>query len=231
MIARVRPPHAATLVLVLACNAGDDGDAETTGNATDGSVSTFEPSAGDPSAVSMTFTNSSDPTDASVTDPTDATITDPSDPTDATDPTDASASTGSPSDSGDVSSSTDPSIGEESSGVDPTAETDTDGGGECCEAQDGPGCGDATIEACVCASEPFCCDVQWDVVCTVQTVLLGCATCPGIGGDGDCCAAHGNPGCENDEIEQCVCDADYICCVESWDDICVGIAMDDCAAC
>jgi len=93
------------------------------------------------------------------------------------------------------------------------------------------GCGDASVEACVCAAESFCCDVEWDVVCTVQTVLLGCAKCPGIGGGGDCCAAHGNPGCDDDMVEQCVCNEDYVCCVDQWDDICVDIAMSTCAAC
>jgi|LNFM01.1.fsa_nt_gb hypothetical protein len=219
---------AATMV---ACKAGDDDGDGSSGDVTGTAASTFGHSASDPSLGSMTFTNSSDPTD-----PTDvsASATDPSDPSDPSDPTDATATTGSSGSgetTGAVDTTTDPSVGESSSGVDPTGESDTNGGGACCDAQDVAGCGDAGIEACVCAEEPFCCDVQWDVVCTVQSVLLGCTTCPGIGGGGDCCAAHGNPGCDDDQVEQCVCNEDYVCCVDAWDDICVGIAMDACAAC
>jgi hypothetical protein len=96
-------------------------------------------------------------------------------------------------------------------------------------AQDDGGCGDAAIEACVCAMDDFCCQTSWDDFCTVQVVILGCGTCPGIGGDGDCCAAHGNPGCDDDRVEACVCDMDYVCCLEPWDEICVGEA-DGCGA-
>lgn len=230
---RPRLPCASILVALLAANAackgGDDDDGGgSSGDVTGSAASTFGHSATDPTFGSMTFTNSSDPTD-----PTDATAT-ATDPSDPSDPTDATATTGSPGSgetTGAVDSSGDPSAAESSSGVDPTGESDTNGGGACCDAQDRAGCGDASIEACVCADEPFCCDVQWDVVCTVQSVLLGCTTCPGIGGGGDCCAAHGNPGCDDDQVEQCVCNEDYVCCVDAWDDICVSIAMDACAAC
>jgi hypothetical protein len=225
---RPRLPYALLLAAAIAatasCKGGDDDDGGgSSGEVTGGAASSVGHSATDPTFGSMTFTNSSDPTD-----PTDASASDPSDPSDAT------ATTGSPGTgetTGAVDSSGDPSAAESSSGVDPTGESDTNGGGACCDAQDGAGCGDASIEACVCADEPFCCDVQWDVVCTVQSVLLGCTTCPGIGGGGDCCAAHGNPGCDDDQVEQCVCNQDYVCCVDPWDDICVGIAMDACAAC
>lgn len=222
-----RLPRALLFVAIAACKGGDDDDGGSSGDVTGGTASSFGHSASDPSLGSMTFTNSSDPTDVS------ASATDPSDPSSPTDAT-ATATTGSPGSSETTDAfdtTTDPWVGESSTGVDPTGESDTNGGGACCEAQDVAGCGDANIEACVCAEEPFCCDVQWDVVCTVQSVLLGCTTCPGIGGGGDCCAAHGNPGCDDDQVEQCVCNEDYVCCVDPWDDICVGIAMDTCAAC
>lgn len=219
----------ALLLVVIACKGGEGGD-DGTGDTTSAvSVeSTFGHSVSDPSnPSSTTFTNTGDPatTDPATTDPatTDPATTDPAttDPTGTTtDPT--GITTGDTSDTIDPSTSTDPTA----------SESDTSNpGGPCCEAQEMAGCGDANIEACVCATESFCCDVEWDVFCTVQTVLLGCAECPGIGGGGDCCAAHGNPGCDDDTVEQCVCNEDYVCCVDPWDDICVGIAMDTCAAC
>jgi hypothetical protein len=216
------------VVASFACKGDDGGDGGTGDTTGAGSFeSTFGHSASDPSnPSSTTFTNSSDPstTDPVTTDPvtTDPVTTDPvtTDPT-TTDPT--GTTTGDTSDTIDPSTSSDPTNASESDTSNP--------GGACCEVQDMPGCGDANVEACVCASESFCCDVEWDVVCTVQTVLLGCAECPGIGGDGDCCAEHGNPGCDDEQVEQCVCNEDYVCCVDPWDDICVDIAMNVCAAC
>ena len=89
---------------------------------------------------------------------------------------------------------------------------------------------DAMVKSCVCAGDDFCCTVQWDLFCTVQVVRLGCGECPGIGGDGDCCAAHGNPGCDDESVEQCVCEMDFVCCLQPWDDVCVQTASDSCGA-
>jgi hypothetical protein len=36
---------------------------------------------------------------------------------------------------------------------------------DCCEANDTPGCDDATCEASVCSYDLFCCDVLWDSIC------------------------------------------------------------------
>lgn len=68
-------------------------------------------------------------------------------------------------------------------GVDATGEsTDTsteDGGIEptspCCGPQPA-GCADATIEACVCAGDDYCCDA-WDIACAIEVEDFGCAEC------------------------------------------------------
>jgi len=58
--------------------------------------------------------------------------------------------------------------------------TGTDGGAaadDCCTAHDGPGCADATIEACVCAQDDLCCSSSWDDVCVSEVASFGCGTC------------------------------------------------------
>src|SRR5215475_10451228 len=37
---------------------------------------------------------------------------------------------------------------------------------------------------------------------------------------GPCCAAHSGPGCDDVACRDCVCAADAICCVTSWDTTC-----------
>jgi hypothetical protein len=48
--------------------------------------------------------------------------------------------------------------------------------------------------------------------------------------DGNCCIAHMGVGCEVPAIQQCVCGMDAYCCNTEWDDICTGIAIDNCNA-
>lgn len=53
----------------------------------------------------------------------------------------------------------------------------------CCDYVEGvpfAGCNDSACEACVCASDPLCCDVSWDVLCVQSassTALVGAAPC------------------------------------------------------
>lgn len=51
--------------------------------------------------------------------------------------------------------------------------------GDCCEPHQGAGCSGPGIEACVCASDDFCCTEEWDVLCIRQVTDFGCAACPG----------------------------------------------------
>ena len=46
---------------------------------------------------------------------------------------------------------------------------------------------------------------------------LGCAMCPS-----DCCVPHGEPGCEEQDVSDCVCAQDSFCCTDFWDEICVA---------
>jgi hypothetical protein len=209
------------VILVLACGGGDgdDGDGTDTDVGTGGGTTpiTHGSNSSLTATSAMTFTNTTEPSDASVSVGDD-------------DPSVGSSSVG------DEGTSTTASV--DSTGPMPTttdtgeATTDDTGapGGPCCSAQDGGGCGDAAVEACVCAMDDFCCRTAWDEVCTVQVVILGCADCPGIGGDGDCCAAHDGPGCDDDEVEACVCDMDYVCCLDPWDDLCADAAV-ECGGC
>jgi hypothetical protein len=72
-------------------------------------------------------------------------------------------------------------------GEDPSAGDDAPpgppGSGDCCEGQVGPGCGDATIEGCVCAQDSFCCEDTWDELCAKLVVDNMCGLCDGPGGD------------------------------------------------
>ena len=118
-----------------------------------------------------------------------------------------------------------------------------EGGGACCEAHDGPGCDDPTVQACVCAEDSFCCEYSWDGICVGEVEELGCGSCSGGGcGDGQCldpedciicpedcgecqgascCQPHETPGCDDPAVQACVCAEDAYCCEQMWDDICV----------
>jgi hypothetical protein len=61
----------------------------------------------------------------------------------------------------------------------------------CCELGHGPGCSDPDIEACVCAVDAYCCEVEWDTICVNEVISLGCGTC--IGGASQDCNENGNP--------------------------------------
>lgn len=55
----------------------------------------------------------------------------------------------------------------------------------CCSEQPTAGCAaDPEIEACVCAEDPFCCDVEytWDQYCIDVIGFYGCGVCDDDGG-------------------------------------------------
>jgi hypothetical protein len=56
-------------------------------------------------------------------------------------------------------------------------ECDVPMGGNCCEFDHGPGCSDPEIEACICAIDIFCCEVDWDDLCVIEVISLGCGFC------------------------------------------------------
>lgn len=53
-----------------------------------------------------------------------------------------------------------------------------DADGPCCSANGTPGCEVNTVESCVCTSDPFCCDTEWDAMCVDVIPTEGCGTCP-----------------------------------------------------
>lgn len=98
----------------------------------------------------------------------------------------------------------------------------------CCETGSA-GCVDPTIQACVCAADPYCCNTAWDGICAGEVTSLGCGTCPT--NDHNCCVT-GAKGCNNNTVEACVCVSDPFCCNTSWDGICVGeVASLGCGSC
>jgi len=104
-------------------------------------------------------------------------------------------------------------------------------GGDCCAANATPGCDDDGCTGAICAADPFCCDDQWDDMCAGAALMD--PACVGVGGscpfEGDCCAANGSPGCEDDGCTTAICGADPFCCDNTWDDMCAGAALMDLA--
>ncbi|MEX1366892.1 MAG: hypothetical protein AB1Z98_27440 [Nannocystaceae bacterium] len=104
-----------------------------------------------------------------------------------------------------------------------------DGDGDCCADNGTPGCDDPAVQACVCTSDSYCCDMEWDAVCAAEVESLGCGTCGGggeTGGGGGvspCCAQQPGAGCAPDPVvEACVCAMDDYCCSTFWDLTCAG---------
>lgn len=100
--------------------------------------------------------------------------------------------------------------------------------GTCCTPLGQPGCPeDPGLEACVCAVDAFCCEQEWDGTC-IQTAQGDCGLeCAAAG---DCCTAHGAPGCDDAPTDDCVCAIDPFCCNDEWDALCVDEAQYACGA-
>lgn len=98
------------------------------------------------------------------------------------------------------------------------------GEGDCCEDNNSPGCEDADVQECVCGMDAFCCDTEWDNTCAGIADNSCDADCGGgdSGGGGDCCTVQTGPGCNDSDIQSCVCDDDAFCCSDAWDVVCVG---------
>jgi hypothetical protein len=57
------------------------------------------------------------------------------------------------------------------------------GHGDCCVGHDTPGCDNKPVEQCVCASDSWCCESEWDDACAALIEPLGCGHCTADGGD------------------------------------------------
>ncbi len=66
--------------------------------------------------------------------------------------------------------------------------------------------------------------------CVIVLGVVGSAAaqCPG---PGDCCAANGTPGCDDESCCQKVCLTDPFCCDVAWDSLCASVAGDTCPVC
>ncbi|MEX1366891.1 MAG: hypothetical protein AB1Z98_27435 [Nannocystaceae bacterium] len=116
------------------------------------------------------------------------------------------------------------------------AATGTDGvpdDGDCCVANDSPGCNQVAVEACVCAEVTSCCSDRWSSTCAGLVDELGCGVCvggpdtgdvdPDDSGGGsaqDCCVGGPEPGCNDAEVQACVCADIPFCCDTGWEKVC-----------
>jgi hypothetical protein len=89
--------------------------------------------------------------------------------------------------------------------------------GHGCCAPGSAGCIEAAVEACVCAVDPYCCDVQWDQTCVLNVDRLACGACAP---EHDCCHTGGLE-CIDQAVAACVCAQDPYCCTAEWDATCV----------
>ena len=57
-----------------------------------------------------------------------------------------------------------------------TSAPEASAAGGCCA---GTKCADAALRECVCATDSFCCEFEWDAACAVSIEELGCGVCEG----------------------------------------------------
>ena len=98
---------------------------------------------------------------------------------------------------------------------------------DCCVEGKHPSCADADCANCVCADDPFCCEVLWDPTCALVAFEDCDPVCSCTLGDGDCCEGNSSPGCAEPGCQACVCGLDPFCCEASWDFLCAADAAFD----
>lgn len=111
------------------------------------------------------------------------------------------------------------------------------GSGNCMIPNPTPFCDNASCCQFICSFDPYCCQVEWDLLCALQAqeapglcAVGGGPTC-GTPGTGDCHTATGTPYCENAACCQSVCAFDPYCCQVEWDGLCAAWAAQFPAAC
>ena len=113
------------------------------------------------------------------------------------------------------------------------------GSGDCFAAQanEAPGCGDATCCAATCGLDRYCCDVKWDVRCAGEAQGVCTGSFPACAaGSGVCGVADNTPGCDSVSCCNTVCMVDPFCCLRdlgdgspgAWDSNCVNEAESMC---
>ena len=116
----------------------------------------------------------------------------------------------------------------------------SDGKGKECNISETPGTKDDDIEACVCLADPHCCQTAWDSRCVNAVDDCG-GSCSQLGPDNDCCEVSNNRGCDDADVQACVCDAvggadgnpgDEECCSVGWDAQCAThVPEQECGVC
>jgi hypothetical protein len=129
------------------------------------------------------------------------------------------------------------------------------GVGDCCESHASIGCSDETCCDAVCDIDPFCCESEWDngcvnlvgdecpdlcgptcgdTICERGETWPECPECPPVincPGEGDCCEAHREAGCNDRDCCDAVCSSDPSCCESTWDASCAIEADQVCGGC
>jgi hypothetical protein len=97
-------------------------------------------------------------------------------------------------------------------------------------------CGDGTCEApehCDNCAEDcgVCTGTCGDEICDalIDENCVNCAADCGVC-EGTCCETSTDFGCNNEDVQTCVCNEDPFCCVLGWDPVCVDRAMNACSA-
>jgi hypothetical protein len=101
------------------------------------------------------------------------------------------------------------------------------GTGDCCTANGTPGCDQPACEAVVCPQDPFCCNIEWDLLCAnLAAQLCDCENPSDICGvsTNDCFTVGNGPGCSDIECCTLICSVDIQCCTVSWDAGCASNA-------
>ncbi len=92
----------------------------------------------------------------------------------------------------------------------------------CCVEHASPGCSDPAVEECVCALNALCCAEEWNDACVAlaraDNELAHCGNCKG-----SCCESKTTPGCDDPQVEACVCEGSAECCTTAWDSLCVSV--------
>lgn len=102
--------------------------------------------------------------------------------------------------------------------------------GSCCEEHvETVGCDVSECQECVCEIDAACCSIGWDATCADEAANECGARCTECG-PSDCCSVRGEPGCDTQDCEDCVCGEDAFCCEAEgeWDGGCVDLAVQEC---
>ena len=73
--------------------------------------------------------------------------------------------------------------------------------------------------------DPFCCEIMFDELCVYEAISQCGAECLG---PGNCCETTSEPGCSIPEVNSCVCETDPLCCMQSYDELCITEAQAEC---